>query len=89
MFTIGQIGKRFGISRSTLLYYDAIGLLRPSGRSTANYRLYTEDDMLRWHTEFERLSPEAHQDFLEALGLPETEIRDIRNRTNWPQVFGE
>ncbi len=37
MHTIGQIGKRFGLPRSTLLYYDAIGLLSPSRRSDANY----------------------------------------------------
>ena len=44
MYTIGQLGKRFGIARSTLLYYDAIGLLSPSHRNTANYRLYCDDD---------------------------------------------
>ncbi|MFC1747364.1 MerR family DNA-binding transcriptional regulator [Pseudomonadota bacterium] len=38
MHTIGEVSKRFSISRSTLLYYDAIGLLSPSGRSNANYR---------------------------------------------------
>lgn len=34
----------FGLSRSTLLYYDRIGLLTPSGRSEAGYRLYSRDD---------------------------------------------
>ena len=42
--SIGQLARRFGLARSTLLYYDAIGLLRPSGRSRANYRKYTEED---------------------------------------------
>jgi len=42
--TIGQLARRFGLARSTLLYYDAIGLLRPSGRSRANYRKYTQED---------------------------------------------
>jgi MerR family transcriptional regulator, thiopeptide resistance regulator len=42
--TIGQLAKRFGLSRSTLLYYDSIGLLKPSGRSKANYRRYTQED---------------------------------------------
>jgi DNA-binding transcriptional MerR regulator len=32
-----------GLARSTLLYYDRIGLLRPSGRSGARYRLYGEE----------------------------------------------
>src|SRR5574344_1987818 len=47
MHTIGQIAKRFALSRSTLLYYDTIGLLSPSGRSQANYRLYTDNDVRR------------------------------------------
>jgi DNA-binding transcriptional MerR regulator len=171
MYTIGRLGRRFGLSRGTLLHYDAIGLLRPAGRSAAGYRLYSEgdaarlarivafreaglplqaiatlledggtpagtpaealerrlaqingeigdlrrqqqvivrllgeeaalrrtrlldkgqwvdllratgldeEDMQRWHREFERLAPEAHQDFLEALGIPEAELRAIR-----------
>jgi DNA-binding transcriptional MerR regulator len=35
------------LSRSTLLYYDTIGLLRPSGRSASNYRVYTVEDANR------------------------------------------
>ena len=45
MYTIGYLVKNFALSRSTLLYYDKIGLLKPSGRSDANYRLYTQDDV--------------------------------------------
>ncbi|HET7839796.1 MAG TPA: MerR family transcriptional regulator, partial [Rectinemataceae bacterium] len=47
VYTIGRLGELVGLSRSTLLYYDSIGLLRPSGRSGAGYRLYTEDDRRR------------------------------------------
>ena len=169
MYTIGQLAKRFSLSRSTLLYYDSIGLLSPSGRSDSNYRLYSEtdigrmekiaqyretglsleaiakllyqdeskitaalearlfqinddiqnlrvqqniiisllkntssiknaraltkekwvgllkatglndQDMDKWHVEFEKMSPEAHQDFLESLGLEESEIKSIRS----------
>lgn len=168
MLTVGQLARRFGLSRSTLLYYDSIGLLSPSERSPANYRLYSradvermeridlyrkaglpladiarilragggerrralearlgalhreigalrrqqrvvlallksagrlartryldkerwvailratgmsEDDMRRWHVEFERSSPDAHRDFLESLGIAESEIERIR-----------
>lgn len=42
--TIGLLARRFGLSRSTLLYYDRIGLLKPSGRSGAGYRRYTDRD---------------------------------------------
>jgi hypothetical protein len=37
-----------------------------------------EADMWRWHVEFEKAAPEAHQDFLESLGIPKREIRQIR-----------
>ena len=47
MYTIGQICKRFGLSRSTLLYYDSIGLLPASTRSPSGYRLYTEQALQR------------------------------------------
>jgi MerR family transcriptional regulator, thiopeptide resistance regulator len=166
--TIGRLARRFGLSRSTLLYYDRIGLLRPSARTDANYRRYAPEDAARlaqvcrfreagvpladirrileargdglaavlerrlaalngeiaalrrqqdvivrllrrpslrrrtrtldkaqwvallraaglddagmnaWHREFERSAPEAHQDFLESLGIPEADVRRIR-----------
>lgn len=47
MLTIGKLSKEFGLSRTTLLYYDAKGLLVPSGRSPSNYRLYSETDRRR------------------------------------------
>jgi DNA-binding transcriptional MerR regulator len=47
MTTISRLARQFNLSRSTLLYYDRIGLLRPSGRSPSNYRLYTEADRQR------------------------------------------
>lgn len=45
MFTIGFLTKQFKLSRSTLLYYDKIGLLKPSGRTNSNYRLYSNEDV--------------------------------------------
>ncbi len=168
METISRLGRRFGVSRSTLLYYDRIGLLRASARTGKRYRRYSEADarrlelirlyrdagvpladirrmldapraalaevlerrlqalqaeqarlraqqdviirilgrpdlarryrgldrqgwtallaavgldqaaMLRWHAEFERMAPEAHQDFLEALRIPAAGVRRIR-----------
>jgi MerR family transcriptional regulator, thiopeptide resistance regulator len=176
METVGRLARRFGLSRSTLLYYDRIGLLSPSGRSAAGYRLYSEedaerlaaivryresglpldavgemleaapesstastpvralearlaaihdemaalrhqqrvvirllraggaelrerpldkagwtallrasglddDDMWRWHAEFERMAPEVHKEFLATLGIGEEEIESIRKRS--------
>lgn len=34
--------------------------------------------MNRWHQEFERRAPEAHQSFLEWLGIAAAEITEIR-----------
>ncbi|MEB4589811.1 MerR family transcriptional regulator [Candidatus Thiothrix sp. Deng01] len=174
MYTISQLAKRFGLSRSALLHYDAIGLLPASMRSASGYRLYTEQavqrmtqiqayrdaglpladirtllasstdkpaavlerhlqalnrdisrmrqqqqvlvrllgsasalrgsrtmskerwvEMLRaagldeagmrtWHREFEQRSPEAHQDFLESLGIGAAEIALIREHSRQP-----
>ena len=35
--------------------------------------------MARWHAEFEQRAPEAHQEFLLSLGIPEGEALEIRN----------
>jgi len=169
MVTISNLAKASGLSRSTLLYYDRLGLLKPSGRSGAGYRLYapddverleaiclyrqigiplgeikellntsgatvtleilqrrlrkldreianfrrqqhtivellkqkqlqqgvemlnkerwvdimraaglTEEDMHNWHTQFEKMEPDAHQEFLESLGIKAPEIQKIR-----------
>jgi MerR family transcriptional regulator, thiopeptide resistance regulator len=168
VYTIGILAKKFQLSRSTLLYYDSIGLLKPSSRTRAAYRMYSKDDarrleqiclyrraglpledvkrvldspenslvsvlerrldelsadverlrqqqlfiigllknnalfdrigmmtkdawvsllvacgfsegdMRRWHVEFERLSPEKHERFLQFLCISDEEIRAIR-----------
>jgi DNA-binding transcriptional MerR regulator len=167
-YRISRLARMFGLSRSTLLYYDRIGLLRPTGRTDANYRIYNHADFKRleqicryrrtgmaletiagilaaprrqtidalerrldalnqeiqdlraqqqvivellkdkrllagsrvldkqrwvavlraaglddeamgkWHVAFEKMSPEAHQDFLESLGIDAREIAEIR-----------
>ncbi|OSM01492.1 MerR family transcriptional regulator [Magnetofaba australis] len=47
MHTIGKLAKRFGLSRSTLLHYEKLGLLNPAGRSSGDYRLYDDVDVAR------------------------------------------
>lgn len=169
MVTISALAKESGLSRSALLYYDRLGLLRPLKRSRSGYRLYSpieaerleqiclfrqmgiplkemkrmldqsagnasekilrrrlrvldreivnlrrqqrcilellkqkqlkqgveminkarwveimraaglsEDDMHNWHVQFEKMEPEAHQEFLESLGIKAAEINKIR-----------
>lgn len=45
--TIGALAKAGGVATSTVRFYEREGLLAPSGRSAANYRLYTEADLER------------------------------------------
>ena len=168
MATVSTLARRCGISRSTVLYYEAIGLLPGAQRTAANYRVYgdghvqrlrqirsyrdagleiddirvlldgprgeaagvlsrrlieldaeiarlrehqraiarllprtqaagrtdvvskdkwveimrasgfSEDDMRRWHAEFERAAPAEHQEFLEFLHIPAPDIARIR-----------
>lgn len=41
--TISKLATMHGLSRSTLLYYDKIGLLRADQKSASGYRLYGKD----------------------------------------------
>ena len=66
-YSISKIARACGLSRSTLLYYDRLVLLKPSGRTGSGYRYYTEADRKR----LERIG-----DFREA-GLALKEIRDV------------
>ena len=40
---------------------------------------FTDDDMHRWHAQFEKSAPEEHQEFLEFLHIPADEVRSIRD----------
>ncbi|MBZ5623287.1 MAG: MerR family transcriptional regulator [Acidobacteriia bacterium] len=166
--TVTHLARACGLSRSTVLYYESIGLLQSAGRSAGNYRVYgerdlqrlrqiciyrgagvklgdirsildgpqsdaagvlkrrlvelsgeierlrehqtaiarllkdtdqlrrlpmvtkekwteimrgagfTNDDMHRWHAEFEKSAPQEHQEFLEFLHIPQEEVKSIR-----------
>jgi len=45
--TIGVLARAGGVPVSTVRYYERVGLLRPSGRSGGNYRLYADEDLER------------------------------------------
>ncbi|WP_426343620.1 MerR family transcriptional regulator [Pseudoduganella sp. R-32] len=49
MLKVGELARRCGLTVRTLHHYDSIGLLKPSGRSDAGYRLYNRDDVARLH----------------------------------------
>ena len=45
--TVGSVARLAGVTVRTLHHYDEIGLLRPSGRTSAGYRRYGEADLER------------------------------------------
>ena len=67
MLTIGRLGELVGIEAKTLRYYDRVGLVRPSSRTAAGYRLYDEQSANR--LQFIRRS--------KALGMSLSDIRRI------------
>ena len=64
---IGEVARLAHVSVRTLRHYDAVGLLRPSGRSEAGYRLYARGDL-------ERLQQVL---FYRELGFPLGEIARV------------
>jgi DNA-binding transcriptional MerR regulator len=44
---IGEVASQTGLSLRTIRYYEEVGLVTPSARSTGGFRLYTEDDVAR------------------------------------------
>lgn len=49
LLKIGELARLTGLTVRTLHHYDSIGLLSPSARTQAGYRLYQHDDMDRLH----------------------------------------
>ena len=49
LLRVGELAKRTGITVRALHHYDTIGLLSPSARSDAGYRLYNREDLARLH----------------------------------------
>lgn len=56
---IGEVARRSGVSARMLRHYDALGLVRPTGRSVGGYREYSADDIRRI----------LHVESLRSLGL--------------------
>ncbi|TGN79768.1 MerR family transcriptional regulator [Streptomyces bauhiniae] len=56
---IGEVARRSGVSARMLRHYDALGLVRPTGRTVGGYREYSADDVRRMF----------HVESLRSLGL--------------------
>ncbi|MFE7561522.1 HEAT repeat domain-containing protein [Kitasatospora sp. NPDC057500] len=61
---IGDVARRSGVSARMLRHYEALGLVRPTGRTGAGYREYAEEDLRRIF----------HIESLRSLGLS---LRDV------------
>jgi DNA-binding transcriptional MerR regulator len=49
---IGEVARRSGVSARMLRHYDALGLVRPTGRTVGGYREYSAEDIRRiFHVE--------------------------------------
>ncbi|GGA86729.1 MerR family transcriptional regulator [Ornithinibacillus halotolerans] len=77
MYTIGKLSKETGVTKRTLDYYDEIGLVNPSSRTSGGHRLYGEEDVMR----LERVLA------LKYMGFSLEQIKSIleSSKLNWKQ----
>jgi len=75
-YTVQQLARLAGVSVRTLHHYDHIGLLKPSARTAAGYRLYDETDLLRLQQIL----------FFRELDFPLAEIEAILDDPGFDQV---
>jgi len=75
-YSISQLARSFGLSRSTLLYYDRIGLLCAFERTSAGYRVYTQNEFNR----LERIS------IFRNAGLSLEDVRELLSSGAAPSV---
>lgn len=73
---VGELAKRAGLTVRTLHHYEAMGLLTPSGRTEAGYRLYSAADVARL----------GQIVSLRSLGLALDEIRACLTRPDFSLV---
>lgn len=91
-YSISKLGRACGLSRSTLLYYDRLGLLQPAGRTGSGYRYYTDADLAR--LERIRHFREAGLTLKEILlvlssgGKPGTQLLEKRLRQTAEDIVG-
>ena len=90
--SISKLARAFGLSRSTLLYYDRLGLLAPSGRTASGYRYYSKKDRqwLERICQFRQagLTLKDIQHVLESGGKPEIKLLKARMREIATEIVG-
>jgi len=75
-YTVSQVAKMAGVSVRALHHYDQIGLLKPSARTGAGYRLYGEPELLRLQQIL----------FFKELDMPLGEVRQILDDPGFDQM---
>ncbi|MFZ4150747.1 HEAT repeat domain-containing protein [Streptomyces pseudogriseolus] len=83
---IGEVARRSGVSPRMLRHYESLGLVRPTGRTAAGYRAYTEEDIRRiFHVESLRSLGLSLRDAGRALDdpgfTPSGLVADLARRT--------
>jgi DNA-binding transcriptional MerR regulator len=76
---IGEVAERTGLSLRTIRYYEEVGLVTPSSRTTGGFRLYSELEVSRLLL-IKRMKPLdfSLEDMREVLGiLDDLEGRDL------------
>jgi hypothetical protein len=63
-YSVKKLAKLAGVSVRTLHHYDQIGLLKPSTRTGAGYRLYNEKESLKadFERNWKKLASMVHED---------------------------
>ena len=91
-YSISKLARTCGLSRSTLLYYDRIGLLSLSGRTGAGYRLYTGEHLKRLerirHFREAGLTLAEIRAVLVSGGKPKTKLLEKRMRETAESIVG-
>ncbi|WP_394149181.1 MerR family transcriptional regulator [Vibrio maritimus] len=67
---LAALGEPITLTSGTMNKEQWVEIMRSAG--------FDEKDMQQWHCQFERMRPEAHQEFLESLSIEVDEIESIR-----------
>lgn len=90
--SISKLARACGLSRSTLLYYDRLGLLKPSGRTGSGYRYYTDAGQRRLerigHFRQAGLSLKEIRAVLSSNGKPGIRLLETRLRETAEKIVG-
>ena len=72
MYRVSEFAEKAGVTVRALHHYDRLGLLKPSGRTGAGYRLYGERDLVR----LQQIVT------LKFIGMPLREIKELLNQAD-------